>query len=767
MHKKLSLSCYLPAVTSQHFLPADRKLIPLVVLVALVASLLPQFGQSTSANSDGSNPIGLATAAFTVTYDSNAAQHQAGVTSWSPATRTETVTTGTTNVTTAAVTRQGFTFLGWTTTSAGTLLQAGQSLAVTADVTLSAQWEIPVAARLLGRTSNSARTETVVTVSATGNVRGLTTNGTKVFFMPSTETNIIREVNFDGTGVIDHTVTDAPNGLIPNDSVDLTFSSGHIFLRASGISGSALYAISTSDWKATLVSVPSDKPLMQGQSWLTGNLVDFPDGRVGAVSANGQEVTLSAGTGPGQCPTGFYCKVLRLYTVDTSESPLALEWSEDIVLADSDPDWPSNNHGIATDGTYLYQSRFSQGFKAFGLQSGQPSYVVFDGSGPQGTTNADADPCGADSGVSGGRCLINFGPIVNATFFARDHINKRYLMGDYDGPRFLYTESATPPPGPGSSSLGAPVIQSGTVTSTTAQLVFNPAGVVGSVSITNYQYRVDLGPWTPLSPAATSSPVTIDGLTPETPYTLRLRAIGEGTMGDVIGASSNPWNITTSATPAIVPVVVPPTTTAPSTTVPSTTNPPAPVAGPGGDLPSLAPGESLLIEDGIPVDLIVEPAGTNSLRADGPGFSMTLSPLDAAGQPSALMPDGRLRLTAQGTVRLSGEGFAPGSRVEVWVFSEPTYLGELTVSSDGTFEGALTLPRSLATGDHTLQVNGTSAQGTVRSLSLPVFVDLERGVLPVTGSGTSTGTMLMMVLLMMATAALLFGVRRTARHPLQ
>lgn len=46
-------------------------------------------------------------------------------------------------------------------------------------------------------------------------------------------------------------------------------------------------------------------------------------------------------------------------------------------------------------------------------------------------------------------------------------------------------------------------------------------------AITNYEYKVDAGAWTALSPADITSPVVITGLTPETPVDIRLRAVNE------------------------------------------------------------------------------------------------------------------------------------------------------------------------------------------------------------------------------------------------
>jgi hypothetical protein len=81
----------------------------------------------------------------------------------------------------------------------------------------------------------------------------------------------------------------------------------------------------------------------------------------------------------------------------------------------------------------------------------------------------------------------------------------------------------------------------------------------------------------------------------------------------------------------------------------------------------------------------------------------------------------------------TGEGFMPGTTVEVWVASTPTLLGTATVNSDGTFTANFTVPKDLLDGKHTVQAEGVSISGDPRALSAGVVVK-SPGNLPVTGS---------------------------------
>ena len=79
----------------------------------------------------------------------------------------------------------------------------------------------------------------------------------------------------------------------------------------------------------------------------------------------------------------------------------------------------------------------------------------------------------------------------------------------------FYTSSATP---------SAPTTLSATAGDGQATISFTPGSDGGSV-ITNYEYSTDGTTFTALSPADTSSPVTIPGLTNGTNYTIYLKAV--------------------------------------------------------------------------------------------------------------------------------------------------------------------------------------------------------------------------------------------------
>lgn len=126
-----------------------------------------------------------------------------------------------------------------------------------------------------------------------------------------------------------------------------------------------------------------------------------------------------------------------------------------------------------------------------------------------------------------------------------------------------------------------------------------------------------------------------------------------------------------------------------------------------------------------------------------------------------------LMMVPSGSVELTGDGYQPGSSVEVWLFSDPVRLGELTVDAGGNFSGTVPLGGAVP-GEHTLRLLGTGADGQPRTLEVAVVVNVESAPVPGPGALPSTGTST--TPLVLAAAAVLLGIgliapsrRRTLR----
>lgn len=450
------------------------------IRAALLASLISLVGMFSAGPAQAVN--------YTVTYYVNETQFQQGAASGSvPGPVTAPAGSYTVASNSGNLARQGFTLAGWNTAAngTGTTYVAGSgTLTLSGNLSLYAKWEIPVAARLIGSsgafvTQSNPNTVTNGTKCIGANIRGITAEGEYVYYRPHLDLAYLCKATMAGAVVRAYNVGNVLSGL-GGDSLALTFGNGCVFIRTGGNAGAGIYCIDVSDGSITQITVPGAKPLFAGQGWLSGNLITFPDGRIGAVSAPKQTAPNGTGTGAGQCPSGLYCKLLRLYTVANSGKSVSFTWSEDFVLADnSSTGWPTDDHGIATDGTYLYQINFSSGYKVYALASGAPSYLVYNGvDGGVGNTGCNA--------TSPATCLINTPNIgltmSNATFIGRNHSTGQYLMGDYDGPKFWLSAAATPPPGPGfpSPTVSAPSFSGNLYKGVTSSITItsNLAGVV-------------------------------------------------------------------------------------------------------------------------------------------------------------------------------------------------------------------------------------------------------------------------------------------------
>ena len=73
-------------------------------------------------------------------------------------------------------------------------------------------------------------------------------------------------------------------------------------------------------------------------------------------------------------------------------------------------------------------------------------------------------------------------------------------------------------------------------------------------------------------------------------------------------------------------------------------------------------------------------------------------------------PDAVIKGELDGTISIEASGFEPESIVEVYMFSEPTFVGVLQTDTNGNLVGTLPTP-DLDPGIHTLQALGTSESG--------------------------------------------------------
>jgi hypothetical protein len=228
---------------------------------------------------------------------------------------------------------------------------------------------------------------------------------------------------------------------------------------------------------------------------------------------------------------------------------------------------------------------------------------------------------------------------------------------------------------------------------------------------------------TPRVAEVTTEPADLDGVT--VTYDGSSTAPTRAGRYEVQATLDNPDWVAEPVTAELV-VTAPPAPVAPGPLPPARV--PEPVRAPSGVLPELVPGRSLVLSGGITVAATVEIVDRQMLRVTGVGFTASITAVDAGGRLRPVDAEGRLALEPGRVVALQGTGFVPSTSVDVWLFSTPTYLGAVTVSADGSFDGTLPVPE-LPAGSHTLQMNGLASGGETRSLSVGVVVDA-RSVAP-------------------------------------
>lgn len=142
-----------------------------------------------------------------------------------------------------------------------------------------------------------------------------------------------------------------------------------------------------------------------------------------------------------------------------------------------------------------------------------------------------------------------------------------------------------------------------------------------------------------------------------------------------------------------------------------------------GDIPTLSPGQTLALNAGDEEPLKMTQAGDlRTLSGDSWRFSVSTGQIDSSSRDTIFIRDA--------PAQFSGEGFMPGTRIDVWLFSTPTLLGSINVADDGSFDSSFAVDSAfVAPGAHTLQLQGVGEDGFVRAANLGVTVADEEPVL--------------------------------------
>lgn len=305
----------------------------------------------------------------------------------------------------------------------------------------------------------------------------------------------------------------------------------------------------------------------------------------------------------------------------------------------------------------------------------------------------------------------------------------------------------------------APSITSTTAGNTQVVLAWS-AGASGTSSITDYviQFSRNNGSWTTFNDGVgTQTSRTVTGLTNGDSYEFRVAAVSaDGTSSyssassAVIPSSGSTTTTTTTTTPSsstttpssssstVAPSSSVPSSTTPSTsdtvvvssdndgeeggattrrsgatqsstTTTSTTTTTTTIPAP--DAPEVDPGSAAAIVNGQSV-IGTLTRRNNTLVVDVAGISAVISGISRDGSVVALDEEGNLRLEEGDLISVEASGFSSGSGVELWVFSTPFRLADVTAGSDGRVSGTYPLPASVEPGSHRVVLKGQNSAGS-------------------------------------------------------
>jgi outer membrane protein OmpA-like peptidoglycan-associated protein len=222
-----------------------------------------------------------------------------------------------------------------------------------------------------------------------------------------------------------------------------------------------------------------------------------------------------------------------------------------------------------------------------------------------------------------------------------------------------------------------------------------------------------------LAAATTNDPVSasVTGLQTGTVYYFKVVAWNATSGQAVIEGNRLTLNTTSPSQSAGPAPVTPPAPPAPAKPKPLPPLAPVPVVEPP------APGTAPATSGSQPeVTTVVVKPTESSLNVLAKDWSLTVSGADVSGNPTPLNEHGQIVLEGGQYATAKGTGFLPNTEVQVYLFSSPQLIGSVMTDDHGNFVLSNAIPDNLEIGEHTIQVDGYTYDGQIRSSNLLVLV---------------------------------------------
>jgi predicted RNA-binding protein with TRAM domain len=342
---------------------------------------------------------------------------------------------------------------------------------------------------------------------------------------------------------------------------------------------------------------------------------------------------------------------------------------------------------------------------------------------------------------------------------------------------------------------GAPVITEVEMTGSEATVEYTTPSTDGGQSITSYEYSIDNGDsWVSTNSAAVMS-VQITNLVEGETYQVEVRAVnsaGPGTSArvstlSVVEEAPAPVVVgvpAIKAIPVVVPEIVAPV--APVAPVTPVNPKPVPVKTPASTVPPTTvkpvvtpelleesggvktePGKAVAVIDGEIRDLVVfVESGVGTINLDG-GFSMTITPQTVDGVTADASAGGVLQFARSGRIKFAGNGLQPNSKVDIWLNSDPVFLGTVVTDQNGAFEAEFDIPEGVLEGEHTLTIVGVSSDGEQVTTSVGIAITQAEEIEPIAGEdssgSTATNELVLLGLLLIAGVGVALWLRQRKR----